>query len=420
MNKFSINFYLQKAKTGEDNNFILISVAWNSFRLRSTLKFQIATNLWDSKKQRAKASSKNPLIINEKLDKIRNTLKELYDTVEREQNRYPTVKEVKAILNQIVNNKPPKQQKVKKQKPLLEHFEEFLKDSINGSRLSNNGKRIGYATVTSYTTTKNHLTEFVKAKRLSLTFDDVNDVFFSNLTKYLSEKKLSNNSQGRMIKIIKTFMHYTFDKGLHSNLKFVKALKVFDEETTQIALNEAELDAIQNLSKLTPRLQRLRDLFLVQTFTGLRYSDLKNLKPENINYTERRITIYTIKTETSLAIPISTKLEAIFQKYNGNLPVISSQQYNDGLKELCQIAGINDMVQLTHYIGKNRIDSLKPKYSLVSSHTARRTYITLTLKRGILPESLMLITGHSSRESFDKYVKATLNEAIDEVRNVWE
>ncbi|MBI3258235.1 MAG: site-specific integrase [Ignavibacteriae bacterium] len=422
MNKFSVNFYLQKVTKENDKvyNFILISVAWNSFRVRTTLKIHIEEILWDAKKQRAKISSKNPAVINEKLDKIRNTLRKLYEDIEREQSRYPTVKEVKALLDQVINNKPPKQSRAKRKLQIQEYFEKFINETESGERLSNDGKQIGHSTLTSYNTTKNHLEEFMKVKKVSLTFDDINDTFFVSMTQFLSEKKLSNNSQGRFFKIIKTFMHDCFNKGLHTNIKFVKALKVFDEETTKIALNAGELEAIQKLTNLTPKLEKLRDLFLVQLYTGIRFSDMKNLKPENLNYQEKVITIYTVKTQDPIVIPMIKKLQDILEHYKGKLPMVSSQKYNEGLKELCKAAEIDTMIQLTHYIGNKRIDELKPKYELVSSHTARRSFITLSLVKGILPEHVMSVSGHKSRKSFQRYVRVTQKEAIDEVRSAWE
>jgi integrase len=147
---------------------------------------------------------------------------------------------------------------------------------------------------------------------------------------------------------------------------------------------------------------------------------LNNLKKENINLRERRITIYTIKTQDSTVIPISKKLHLILEKYNREIPKMSSQWYNRGLKKLCKLAGIDSRVQLTHYIGNVRKDVIKPKYELVSSHTARRTFITLSLKKGVLPEMVMKVSGHKDRMSFQSYVRISQEEAVDTMRDAWD
>jgi hypothetical protein len=80
MQEFKVNYYLNRIKkNSKDYYFILISVAWNKNRYRTTLKMHVDPNLWDNKKQRAKSSSKNPRIINDTLDGIRNLLREFHE-----------------------------------------------------------------------------------------------------------------------------------------------------------------------------------------------------------------------------------------------------------------------------------------------------------------------------------------------------
>src|SRR5690606_20228421 len=97
----------------------------------------------------------------------------------------------------------------------------------------------------------------------------------------------------------------------------------------------------------------------------------------------------------------------IFDKYQNVLPVISDVKYNQYIKEVCKIAGIDTPTLITSWKGGKRIDEIKLKYELISSHTARRTFITRLLRKGLLPEQIMKITGHRNRRSFDEYVKIT-------------
>lgn len=59
---------------------------------------------------------------------------------------------------------------------------------------------------------------------------------------------------------------------------------------------------------------------------------------------------------------------------------------------------------------------IKPKYELISSHTARRTFITRLIQRGVSPSEIMQITGHSSRDVFDKYIRIANVEAVSNVK----
>ncbi len=74
----------------------------------------------------------------------------------------------------------------------------------------------------------------------------------------------------------------------------------------------------------------------------------------------------------------------------------------------------------TIYIGKERKEEVKKKYEMVSSHTARRTFITICLKKELHPRYIMPISGHRDIKSFDKYIKLTYTEVMDKVRKVFE
>jgi hypothetical protein len=87
-----------------------------------------------------------------------------------------------------------------------------------------------------------------------------------------------------------------------------------------------------------------------------------------------------------------------FEKYKDkpeSLQIISNQKINEYLKELYELGGINHPIILTKYRGVERIEYTKPKYDFVSSHTARRTFVTLSLEKGMRPEIVMKLTGIS-------------------------
>lgn len=423
MDSLKINFYLQTENKKNKKCLILISVLWDAIRLRTTLNLAIAKDNWDKDRQQVKKQAMDSMRINGKLTEIKFSLNEFFTKYKVEHKKSPPIQDVKEVIKAVLEDRAPRKKadkKPEKQKSFFEYFKEFIKDTEKGNRLSGNGKRIQHSTITSYITTRNHLEEFLKSSKKDFNFDNIEDNFFQELSKYFSKKKLSNNSQGRSIKIIKTFLHYAFQKGYHNNLRFVKALKVLDQETVIIALTQEELESIENYKPTTVKLERVKDVFLVQIYSGLRFSDLDNLKPSNINYKERILTLNTVKTQENLIIPMTTKLQTILKKYHEKLPVISAQKYNDFLKELCKFAGIVTPIQVTKFIGNERFEDTKPKYELVSSHTARRTFITLTLKKGILPEMVMKVSGHKSRKSFQRYVRITQEEAVKQVQKAWE
>ncbi len=94
------------------------------------------------------------------------------------------------------------------------------------------------------------------------------------------------------------------------------------------------------------------------------------------------------------------------------MPVISNQNMNDHLKEICKRAGIDEPIKLTHFEGQKRVDEVKPKYELISTHAARRTFICTALAKGIPPSVVMKWTGHSDYKAMKPYI-----DIADEVRS---
>ena len=71
------------------------------------------------------------------------------------------------------------------------------------------------------------------------------------------------------------------------------------------------------------------------------------------------------------------------------------------------------------YSGTKRIEIEKSKYDFISTHTARRTFVTLSLEKGMRPETVMEITGHKDYKTMKKYLKITSKVKTDEMNKVW-
>ena len=149
--------------------------------------------------------------------------------------------------------------------------------------------------------------------------------------------------------------------------------------------------------------------FLFCCFTGLRYSDVANLKKSDIK--NNHIEITTIKTTDSHVIELNDHSRGILDKYNDvyfeenkALPVISNQKMNDYLKELAQLAEINEPIRETYYKGNERIDVVSPKYALLGTHAGRRTFICKALSLGIPAQVVMKWTGHSDYKAMKPYI----------------
>jgi integrase len=165
-------------------------------------------------------------------------------------------------------------------------------------------------------------------------------------------------------------------------------------------------------------LERVRDIFCFGCFTGLRYSDISRLRKEHIK--GREINMVSEKTTEHLNIPLNNYTSSILKKYNYALPVISIQKANDFLKDAGKLAKIEESVILTKFRGVAEIQIKKPKYEFLTTHAARRTFVTLSLEKGMRPETVMSITGHKEYRTFKKYIKITSKVKLIEMKKIWD
>lgn len=295
-------------------------------------------------------------------------------------------------------------------------YEEFMEDSKATKT---------HGTILSYNATFTRLKDYEEHTGEALSFEKINQSFYERFIKYLIEEHdLLNNSVGRHIKVLKVFLNYCKQMQIISSIFDLSAFKVYKEETDIIYLTETELFKILNLEGLSKCLQQVRDNFCFACFTGLRFSDIAKIKRTNIK--DDFIEIKTEKTRETLKIPLNQHAKNLLKKYEGNEderplpPTITNQKTNEYLKELCEIAEIDEMIEMEKYSGSKKILIRKPKYNLVTSHTARRTFVTLSLEKGIRAEIVMNITGHKEYQTFKKYIKITDKVKLLEMNKVWD
>lgn len=269
-------------------------------------------------------------------------------------------------------------------------------------------------TVRNYHTAMTAVREFAEAKfeTRKISFDDINLDFYNDFTSYYrNERKLSPNTIGTYIKIIKAVLREADERGMKVNpayksKKFVTAAK----ETDAIYLTETELQEMANLDLSTDsRLERVRDLFLVGCRTGLRWSDFSNLTSED--FETGAIRKRTQKQKGYVLIPIHPDVKLIMEKYDteNRLPQpISNQKFNKYIKEVCRLVpSLQKSVSHMEHKGSSELHTKVKKCELVSTHTARRSFATNCYLKGVPTRVIMSITGHKKEEMFFKYIRMT-------------
>lgn len=262
-----------------------------------------------------------------------------------------------------------------------------------------------------YKTTLNILKKYKSEKKSKLNYNDVDLNFYQNFISWCEEKPLALNTIGGHIKNIKVFMDVAYQKKFHTNDFYRnKLFKIMEEQTPAIYLDTSEIVWILELDLTSqPRLEKVRDAFILACRTGLRFSDLKRLTVDHIE--QNLFRIRTNKTSEEVFIPIHADVRALIKKYDNQLPKIPShQKFNVYVKEICELAKISNPVIITRTVGGQKKDFKFKKHELVSAHSARRTFASIAYKEGMPSISIRKITGHRSERTFQNYIKLSAEE----------
>ncbi len=304
--------------------------------------------------------------------------------------------------------------------PFVDKYAQDSENRINPKT----GKKISERTIQKYKTTLKQIEEFEAEYKLKLKITDINLEFHKKFTSHLKIKhKYSNTLIEKIISQIKGFIREAKEMGYETNPEVESKKFTFSrDETIDTYLNENEIDLIYNLDlSNNESLDNVRDLFVIGLWTGLRISDLKRIN--QFHFSKNTIVISeTEKTGSTVEIPIHPQVRAILNKRNNKLPrIISEQNFNKYVKDVCEEAKINEMTLGS--IRKPQINRKEkgyyPKYKLISSHTARRSFATNHYGK-IDDRTIMAITTHKSHSQFMKYIKTTQKEYIDRLAKYWE
>ncbi len=299
----------------------------------------------------------------------------------------------------------------------------FIQDFINNAPHRINpktNKPVSYKMIREYHATFGYLQEYAKETGKQLDFKDIDLEFYEDFKTFLERKKLALNTVGKKITVLKIFLNEATARGINTNLKFQSTrFRAVTEQSDNIYLSVQEIETIYKLDLSgKPRLDRVRDLFLVGCWTGLRFSDWHKVSPENIE--NGFITLNQQKTGQPVVIPIHPTVKVILDKYDGNLPKpITNQKFNAYLKQVAKLADFKEAITKQITRGGKTETIIRHKWEMVTTHTARRSFATNMYKMGIPSITIMAITGHRTETAFLKYIKVTPQEHAEKMREMW-
>ncbi len=284
-------------------------------------------------------------------------------------------------------------------------------------------------TKTRYQNIKNILERFEIAKNYPLTFNRIDEKFHAEFTDYsLNTLKHVNNTYLRNVVFFKTFMNWAIERKYTYNEKFKKFNKnergkdiIKETATSQIALNNEDLTKIMNHTFKTKSLERVRDVFVFACVTGMRFGELSLISKSNV--TETHIVLKEEKGvfKEPRNIPLTTLSRYILNKYDYELPLIANQKQNEYLKKAFQEMEFSKKIEKATNRGREIERSEDFFYNRITTHTARRTFITMMKRKGVSDKLIAKATGHKDMATLNKYYQVDdeqTKEAMDEVFDI--
>lgn len=254
--------------------------------------------------------------------------------------------------------------------------------------------------------------DFSKGKKVS--YSSVNQKWIDTFTMYLQEgnpdsddKNLQKSQQpstiNKTFSFFKQILNHLNREGIiddrYKSFKYPKAF-----QSKKVILTEEEIRKFIDYKPTSQKLQKVKDLSLIQLMTGLRYSDLINIRQTNISGSS--LEIMNKKTKKYTSIPLHKELNTLLQKHDYDLSnlSLSNTNYNKYLKELMELAKVDTLVEKFYFENGEMKSVFKPKYDLIGTHTFRRTFITQAILKGIPVHVIQSITGHSTLKQLSEYV----------------
>ena len=228
-------------------------------------------------------------------------------------------------------------------------------------------------------------------------FEDVTDANILALDEHLAKKGLKPYSKwNNYHRFLNSFILDAIDEGFlkRNPYKWIRIDKEKSKGGIGKYLSPLEFAKVRDVALPSECLQRVRDVFVFQTYTCLSYTDLHDFDASKIKEV-KGMKVYVgnrAKTKQTFTIPLLSPAMAVLKKYQNKLPVISNVKYNEYLKVIAQAAGID-----------------KP----VSSHWARHTGATLLLNEGGMDlKTVAKICGHSSFKITEQVYANMLDDTV--------
>lgn len=331
-------------------------------------------------------------------------------------NRYKNINE-ELTVDILKQRFDEKFKKITVKSDFFRIYQEFLDEKENDYT----GNSISNSTLKRYKCNKNLLEDFESNCKVKISLGKFDDKLYNKFLKYcIEEKKHSANTLHRNVGLLKTFLLWALNKKYTYNNNFITFKKPAKFTTDEIALNYEQVELIYNYDfSDNKRLERVRDLFVFGCTTGMRFGNYSTISRSDVDGNFIRVIDLKSKSK-NLAIPLNSISKSILEKYDYNLPSITNQKMNEYIKEVFKKLEFTDEIKKTMKYGDELVDQKAEFWTRISSHTARRSFITIMKNKRVPDKVIMSYTGHTSLEVFNAYYRPSEDDKINYMNEVFK
>lgn len=331
-------------------------------------------------------------------------------------NRYKNINE-ELTVDILKQRFDEKFKKITVKSDFFRIYQEFLDEKENDYT----GNSISDSTLKRYKCNKNLLEDFESNCKVKITLGKFDDKLYNRFLKYcIEEKKHSANTLHRNVGLLKTFLLWALNKKYTYNNNFITFKKPAKFTTDEIALNYEQVEFIYNYDfSDNKRLERVRDLFVFGCTTGMRFGNYSTISRSDVDGNFIRVIDLKSKSK-NLAIPLNSISKSILEKYDYDLPSITNQKMNEYIKEVFKKLEFTDEIKKTMKYGDELVDQKAEFWTRISSHTARRSFITIMKNKRVPDKVIMSYTGHTSLEVFNAYYRPSEDDKINYMNEVFK
>ena len=374
-----------------------------SCRIKYRTNYKILPKSWDFEKERLKPSASGALEFNVELNNLANCCTR-EAMRKKETNQFLSKEDYKQIVQDCIDRDNAVNSEIS-----ISHLKtQFLSYKSNF---------VKEGTLKEYRTVFKGLEDFEKHKGTKLILREMDGKFLDQFEVFLSRKKntndgdkegLLNDTIHKYISTLKVFLKWCNDNDYLVHPDVFKTQKTnFKKKAYNeiIALSESEIQKLMNhdLSD-RPSLERVRDLFCLLCYTGQRFEDLINFDPKDIK--NNAWDFISVKVKKRVIVPFEGYIapaKDILERIGYSVPKISNQKFNEYIKTVGKLAGMDEIIKITRYSGKQKLVIEKRKYDFLSSHVGRRSMVTNLLSRNVPITLVQKLTAHSDIRTLMKH-----------------